>query len=268
MLNPDRSLLNPTGLLENLPRFVPYVNPVYNEYNKFEVGVPMNINYGNQKYCLSNAIGNALNCDIPRDTIDRCIEYLNDRNNSPNVHGVVKVGLLSTHCLNLCVQKLFPGYQLVRLAKDLSASKLLHYLRVNHPRTGIIYGWKSYPINQKKDVRWETICHAVAFRDGYIINDYNYRGDMLRNISNIYTDENCLLRHFQKTHSRYPYSFRFFALEKVSCESVEEDGILQTRKAGLKIRPGKRERLQALQKSAVGSPVMKEFEPKRRKCMN
>lgn len=211
--------------------------------------IPVNVNRGHQKYCFTNALGNALNIHIDRDKVDKNIEELNQR--TKGNHGISKVGNLSTHGLNFCVQRLVPEFRLIRYRKALGAKRMIRYLKFHRPKAGIIYGWKSYPTTKKKNTSWESLSHAIAFKDGHFINDFSYKKDMLCNVSNIDTDKNCLLRHFEKKMMNFPYTFRFYNLVRLPDRVLKDDKVLKKRKKNVTLRPnkrpGKRERLQALQ---------------------
>lgn len=211
--------------------------------------VPLNINKGRQQYCLVNALGNALSIHIDRNQVDDIIEILNK--DSHNKHGIIKIGSLSTHCLNCCVQRLVPEYELIRYPKDLGAKRMLKYLRFNRSKVGIIYGWTSYQDSTRSDAPLKTLSHAIAFQKGLFINDYNYKTGLVHNVSSIVGgDKHCLSRHFERGR-QHPYTFRFYCLEKI-CDRVQDDKVLRKRRNDVTVRPnkrpGKRERLEALKK--------------------
>lgn len=179
---------------------------------------PININKGNQKYCLINAVGNALSVKINREIVDSCIEeYTNSPRNKKNViHGIRNIGCLSIDCLHFCLEEMHLGHKLVHYPKDFCAIHLIRYLRFIKPEVGIIYGWKSFPVSKSSDAPWKTLSHAIAVRNGHFINDYHYKTDLVLNVTSI--DEvgvTSLLKHFDKSKPSYPYSFRFYYLQKL-----------------------------------------------------
>lgn len=180
--------------------------------NERKAVVPLNINRGLQQYCMINAVGNALDVYIDRGLVDCYIQQLSER--TGRKQGEIKIGMLTIHGLDHCVHKFFPGMQLRLILTNVAHESILKYLRENRLDTGIIYAYTSYPNDKNNDAPWKDICHMIAFRDGYLINDYNYC-DLKRNVSNV-SEDDCLLRHFERTKPGYPYMFRFYRLLRVS----------------------------------------------------
>jgi hypothetical protein len=182
--------------------------------NNKRLYLPVNLNKGKQRYCFINAVGNALGISINRIEVDNLIMNLNGKTNEN--HGICSIGMLSVHGLNHCIQRLFPEWQLNRESQEFHSRGMIRYLRYHRPIAGIVYAWKSFPDSESSDAPWKTLSHAIAFRNSHFINDYDYKTDLIHNVSSIdEDDEHCLSRHFETKRKQYPYSYRFYRLVKV-----------------------------------------------------